>query len=256
MGLVNEKRLAIATWIAIIGTLAVNTLSNIFPIGGNTVADLANGRLGGVLITPESYAFTIWGVIYVGLIVYGFYQIQPRQRRRASIRQVNRNLIVACGAQILWIFLFTLEQFWLSVAAMLVILVALTDAYLVLADAGPSTSQRQLYRAYIPFSIYLGWISVATVVNIASAFYASGFTRLGWEAAAWTATMTAVANLIAAVGMVKQRNFAFALVFVWADIAIAVRHLQTWVIWVPAVAAAALLVALMLYYRRYPKKSW
>ena len=74
MGLIGDKGLAIATWIAILGTLAVNTLSNIFPIDGNTVADLANGPLAGVLITPANYAFIIWGVIYVGLIAYAWYQ--------------------------------------------------------------------------------------------------------------------------------------------------------------------------------------
>jgi ammonia channel protein AmtB len=76
--------LAILTWIAILGTLLVNSLSNFFPPGGQNVGEIANTILAGVLITPANYAFAIWGVIYVGLIAYGVYQ---SQRPNVSIQR-------------------------------------------------------------------------------------------------------------------------------------------------------------------------
>lgn len=255
MGVSRSKVLAIATWIAILGTLVVNTLSNIFPIAGNTVADIANGPLGGVLITPANYAFTIWGVIYLGLIAYAWYQSRRRQRGQLIIKRISVCLIVACVAQMGWIYLFTLERYWWSVLVMTVILLALITAYSELEDGQHFTDSRRRRMVHGPISIYLAWISVATVVNIASALYASGLRELGLSGAIWTAIMITVANLIAALAIVQRRDIPFALVFIWADLAIAQRHQSTPTIWIAALAMIGLLIGLLTY-RHYPKKSW
>ncbi|NEQ49527.1 MAG: tryptophan-rich sensory protein [Leptolyngbya sp. SIO3F4] len=255
MRTMGDKRLAIATWIAILGTLVVNTLSNIFPIDGNTVADLANGPLGGVLITPANYAFIIWGVIYVGLIVYAWYQSRPKHRAQLLIRRINWCLIVACIAQMAWIYLFTLQFYWLSVVAMVVILLSLIAAYSELADGQHHPDLRRKQRVNGPISIYLAWISVATVVNVASAFYATGMTELGLSGVIWTAVMIIVANVIAALAILQRRDLPFSLVFIWADIAIAQRHQDMPLIWVPALVMVVALMGLLVL-RRYPRKSW
>lgn len=255
MGLLGDKGLAIATWIAILGTLLVNTLSNLFPIDGNTVADLANGPLGGVLITPANYAFIIWGVIYAGLIIYAGYQSRRKQRGQLMIKRINVCLIVACVAQMGWIYLFTLQHYWWSVVAMAVILLALIAAYSELDDDQYLADSRRKRRVHGPISIYLAWISVATVVNIASALYASGFRELGLSGSVWTAIMVIVANLIASLALVLRRDLTFALVFIWADVAIAQRHQDIPTIWGAALVMVIALIGLWVS-RRYPKKSW
>ncbi|WP_235071118.1 tryptophan-rich sensory protein [Leptolyngbya sp. Heron Island J] len=251
----GDRTLAIATWVAIVGTLVINTLSNFFPIDGNTVADLANGPLGGVLITPANYAFSIWGVIYVGLIAYAWHQSRRQYRNQLLIKRINGCLIIACVAQIAWIYLFTLQLYWLSVVAMLVILLALIAAYSELEEGQHPPNSRRKRWVNRPVSIYLAWISVATVVNIASAIYASGKQDLGLSGATWTAIMIVIANLIAALAIVKRRDLPFTLVFIWADIAIAQRHPTLPTIWIPALITAAILVGLLVY-RRSPRKSW
>ncbi|MEM9266330.1 MAG: tryptophan-rich sensory protein [Cyanobacteria bacterium P01_F01_bin.13] len=255
MGLGSDKGLTIATWIAILGTLGVNTLSNLFPIDGNTVADLANGPLGGVLITPANYAFIIWGVIYVGLIAYAWYQSRRKQRGQLLIRRINACLIVACVAQMAWIYLFTLQLYWLSVVAMMVILLALVATYSELEDGQHFADNRRKRMVHGPISIYLAWISVATVVNIASALYASGLTDLGLSGSVWTAIMIAVANVIAALAIVQRQDVPFALVFIWADVAIAQRHQDIPTIWIAALVMVLALVGLLVR-SRYPRKSW
>ncbi|HEY9642894.1 MAG TPA: hypothetical protein V6C57_20565, partial [Coleofasciculaceae cyanobacterium] len=125
--------LPIATLIAIFATLVVNALSNFFPPAGLNIGAIANTVLQGVQITPANYAFAIWGVIYLGLIAYGLYQFQPAQRGDATLRRVDVLLIIACLAQSAWVYLFTLQQFWASVLAMLLILLPLIGAYLQLA---------------------------------------------------------------------------------------------------------------------------
>ena len=255
MGLIGDRALAIATWLAILGTLAVNTLSNFFPIDGNTVADLANGPLGGVLITPANYAFIIWGVIYVGLIAYVWYQSRRKYRSQLLIKRINYCLITACVAQMAWIYLFTLQLYWLSVMAMGIILSALIAAYSELAEGQHQVNSRRNRWVNGPISIYLAWISVATVVNVASAIYASGLPELGLSGAVWTAIMIVVANLIAVLALVQRGDLPFTLVFIWADLAIAQRHQTIPTIWVPALVMSIALVGLLAY-RRYPRKSW
>ncbi|MGF1491423.1 MAG: TspO/MBR family protein [Microcoleaceae cyanobacterium] len=237
--------LAIASFAAIISTLLVNTLSNFFPPGGQNVGEIANTVLSGVLITPANYAFAIWGLIYLGLIAYGIYQLGPNQRRSKTIQRVNWLLIVACIAQMIWIFLFTLKSFALSVGAMLVILLSLIGAYLALqADRSAVNRQRRWFAQY-PFSIYLAWISVATVVNVASFLYVAEWNGFGLDGNVWTAVMIFVSAVIAGLVVLTRQDFPFALVFVWAYGAIAVRHSDVSLIWGSAVVAGVALLGLL-----------
>lgn len=241
--------LAIATLIAILATLAVNILSNFLPPGGLNIGEIANTILAGVAITPANYAFAIWGLIYLGLIAYGIYQLRPAQYRHPTIRRVDMLLIMACVAQIIWVYLFTLRLFWLSVVAMLAILLPLIAAYLQLGIGRVRASREQKWLVQVPFSIYLGWISVATIVNVASALYSSGWQGAGLGAGGWTAIMLLIGAVIAAIVVVQRADVAFTLVFIWAYGAIAVRQAGTPTIWITAVGAAIGLALLLVVSR-------
>ena len=230
--------LALATAIAIAATLVVNTLSNLYPPGGQNVGEIANTVLAGVLITPANYAFAIWGLIYLGLIAYAIYQFHPARRQDPQIQQVNKLLIVACLAQVLWIFLFTLQRFAWSVLAMLAILLPLIAIYLTFDIGLRRGSSRQRWMAHIPFSTYLGWIAVATIVNVASALYAAECGGWGLSPVVWTAVMIGVATVLAAVVIAQRGDLAFTLVFIWAFVAIALRHADVPAIWGTAALAS------------------
>ncbi len=246
--------IAIATLFAILATLTVNVLSNFFPTKGANIGRISNTILQGVQITPANYAFAIWGLIYIGLIAYGIYQLRPSQRRDPTIQRVDILLIVACAAQIVWVYLFTMSLFWLSVVAMLVILLALIGAYLQLG-VGIRVLRDRLWLAHIPFSIYLGWISVATIVNIASALYISNWNGWGINATNWTAIMLVVATAIGAIVAIQRADIAFICVFIWAYIAIAIRHLDNPTILITAVASAIILGILLVVGRNKAVKS-
>lgn len=237
----SGKGLAIATVVAILATIAINTLSNLFPPGGQNVGEIANTVLQGVLITPDNYAFAIWGLIYLGLIAYGIYQFHRERRQEPDIQRVNKWLIGACIAQVIWIFLFTLEQFGWSILAMVGILVALIQIYLTLDIGRGRVSRQRRWMAHIPFSLYLGWISVATVVNVASALYASPWDGWGISSITWTVAMIGVSAVIGAVVIYLRRDVAFTLVFVWAFVAIAQRQSD-----IPAIRWSALIAAAVL----------
>lgn len=237
--------LSAATLLAILGTLTVNVLSNLYPLRGANIGEISNTLLRGVQITPADYAFAIWGLIYLGLIAYGIYQLRPTQRQNPTIQQVNGLLIVACLAQMVWVTLFTLRLFWPSVIAMLAILLPLIGAYLRLGIGHGRASRERKWLAHIPFSIYLGWISVATIVNVASALYTSGWQGGGISPSTWTAIMIIVAAAIGAVVAVRCTDWAFTLVLIWAFVAIALRHLDNLLIATTAIAAAVVLVLLI-----------
>ncbi|MBE9227160.1 tryptophan-rich sensory protein [Phormidium sp. LEGE 05292] len=239
--------LSIATLIAIFATLIVNILSNFFPPSGRNIGEIANTILQGVLIIPANYAFAIWGLIYLGLIAYSIYQFRPSQRSRSTIQQVNALVILASLAQILWVYLFTVQLFWPSVVAMLIILLPLIRIYLLLRSGRLQVSRERKWFAQIPFSIYLAWISVATIVNIASALYISGWDGWSINDTGWTAIMVIIGTIIAAIVAIQKGDIAFTLVFVWAYLAIALRHLTNPVIWIIALASAIALLSLLIF---------
>jgi hypothetical protein len=230
-----DTLLAIATLIAILSTLAINGLSNFFPPGGLNVAQISNTILQGVKITPANYAFSIWGLIYVGLIAYGIYQLLPAQRHNPFVRRVNFLLIAACIAQMTWIYLFTTRLFGLSIAAMLGILMPLIAAYLHLGIGRVIVRQSQRWLVHVPFSIYLAWISVATIVNVASALYVVQWDGWGIGSEEWTIIMLVIGTAIAAIVAIQRSDIAFPLVYVWAYVAIAVRQSSA-----PPIAIAAI----------------
>jgi hypothetical protein len=239
--------LPFATLIAILTTLTINILSNFFPPQGLNIGEIANTILRGVQITPANYAFAIWGLIYLGLIAYGIYQFRPARQGDPIIRRVDSLLIIACIAQIVWVYLFTSRLFWLSVVAMLAILIPLIGAYLKLGIGKERASRERKWLAHVPFSIYLGWISVATIVNIASALYISAWDGWGISAEGWTAIMLVVGGGIAAIVAIQRADIAFTLVFIWAYVAIAIRQWDSPSIWITAIVVAIVLAALLVF---------
>ncbi|BAZ12368.1 hypothetical protein NIES4071_41990 [Calothrix sp. NIES-4071] len=219
----NQFILPLATLIAIIAAFVVNVWSNIYPIGGLSIGEISNTVFKDVLIIPANYAFAIWGVIYLGLFAFGVYQILPAQRNNSYLRKAGLFLIIASIAQIAWVYLFLLRMFPLSVIAMLFILVPLIGAVLQLSSANTMTRSYKWY-ARIPISIYLGWISVATIVNVASAIFASGWNGGGISPTTWTIIMILIAIGLASIMATKYQDIAYTGVTIWALIAIAIKH--------------------------------
>lgn len=230
-----------ATLLSIVAAIVVNAISNIFPPNGLTIGAIANTILSGVLITPANYAFAIWGLIYVGLVAFGIYQITPSQRYNSRLQNLRAPIIASSIFQIIWVFLFQFQQFWLSVLFMVGILVSLVIAFLGIYSQDHRISRQEKWFAQVPVSIYFGWISVATIVNVASALYASDWDGWGISPATWTVIMSAIAAAISVVIAIYYQNAAFPLVIVWALIAIAVRQASQ-----PAIVITAMGLAIAL----------
>lgn len=222
----NVNTLRGANLVAIIATLIMNSLSNsgIFP---NTVGDLGESRA--IFFLPDGYVFAIWGVIYTLLIGFVIYQFRPVAAENGTVERVGWWFVISCIGNVTWLVLFLFNQVWLSTIAMLVILGALLMIYNRLQIGQRRVGWQQNWASFVPFSIYLGWISVATIANFSTALYETDFVQsfAGINAAVWAVLMIAVAAGLAITMLVMRRDVAYALVIVWASVGIYARPFDT-----------------------------
>ncbi|GGG46826.1 tryptophan-rich sensory protein [Hymenobacter glacieicola] len=147
---------------AIVGNIVLNFVSQRYPFNGQTNAQVSYKYP--TLLTPAGYAFSIWGVIFLSLLAYAGWQLLPAQRRNPLPDAVARPLVLANLLTGLWLVVFAYELLPLSMVVMLGILASLAVVYdrarhVVRGGQAP-------WYSSVPFGLYLGWISVATVVNV------------------------------------------------------------------------------------------
>lgn len=207
--------------VATISTLIVNGLANALPINNLSTGDISDRF--NVLFVPAGYVFSIWGVIYLGLIGYTVYQALPAQRANPVLRAIGPFYLLSALANIGWIFLWHYEQFALTLPVMLVLLASLITIYRRLdAPARLTAGERWLTR--LPFTVYLGWITVATVANATSLLDYLQWNGWGLGAQAWFGIMLAIATVIGAGFAWLRREVAYVAVLVWAFVGIAAKH--------------------------------
>ena len=236
----------VTTLVAVLGSIAINTISNVFPLNGVSVGELSNTLFASVQIIPANYAFAIWGLVYLGLIALGIYQLQPSQRENPRLRRSGYLLAIACIAQCAWIYMFLARLFPLSNLAMLGILIPLMVMYQRLGIGRERVSRQERWFIHLPISIYLGWISVATIVNVATGLYSIKWDGWGIAPSVWTVVMMTIASVIAAVMSIQRRDTAYVLVIVWALVAIAIRQANTPLIMVTGWVLAIVLMGINL----------
>ena len=226
-----------------IGALALvllfNFLSNAIPFNGLTQADL--GELYPVLITPATYVFSIWGLIYLALIAFIIYQTLPNFRENPAVKAVGILFAVSSLFNILWLFFWHYQRVGWSMIIMLLLLATLIAIYLRI---GAVTTEKSLYDRLLvkyPFSLYLGWITAATIVNFNVLLYDIGWLGVGTGGVFFTIFMIVIAAVVALAVFYLRQDFIYTAVFVWALIGIGVRHgtnlvLLTIVAWLAAAA--------------------
>ncbi|AFY57638.1 hypothetical protein Riv7116_5244 [Rivularia sp. PCC 7116] len=235
------------TLAAVILAFIVNVLSNIFPLNGLTIGGVSNALFKNVLIVPANYAFAIWGLIYLGLFAFAIYQVLPSQRDNPNLRKTGYLLTIASAAQCVWVYLFLSRYFAASVIAMLWILIPLIVIYLRLGIGVTPASRPEKWFIRYPIGIYLGWISVATIVNIASALYINNWNGFGIPAETWTAIMVITATFIATLSLTQRQDFTYSGVTVWALAAIAIKHWENLNLKIVALSGILLLAVIAVF---------
>lgn len=230
-----------ATLVAIIAAFLVNVWTNIAPINDLNVGEISSQFFANTKVIPANYAFSIWGLIYLGLFGLGIYQVLPSQRHNPRLSQMGYGLVWASLAQIIWIFLFLYRLFPLSIVAMVAILLSLIYSYLKLNVGRRRVPKAETWLINIPLSLYLSWISVATVVNVAIALDSLNWNGWGIPSQVWTAIVMIVAATIAIVMRVRHGETAYLLVTIWALVAIAIGQNDE-----PLIVTTALMSSLVI----------
>ncbi|HXX78719.1 MAG TPA: tryptophan-rich sensory protein [Ktedonobacteraceae bacterium] len=224
--------------IATVITIVVNLFSSF--ITGKSVAAISDRFP--VPVTPAGWAFSVWGIIYVGLIAYAIYQVLPAQRTNPRLRRIGYLYLLGCAANVAWLFLWVNELITLSLVAIVVLLLSLITLYLR-ADMNRTNIDRvERWCVNIPFGIYMGWITVATIVNVTVVLYHLGWNGLDISPEIWTAILLVVGTVIALAVGITRVDIAYMATVVWAYSAILVKNIP-----IPMIAiTAAVMIGILL----------
>ena len=218
--------------VALVIVITVNALANSLPIAGTTTGQVADKYAS--LFTPAGFTFSIWGLIYLALTAFVIYQALPAQRGDERLARISNYFKISCAANVLWLLTWHLEWLVPSLMLMLVLLWSLVAIYRALELVDPGASAAATWLVQVPFSLYLGWISVATIANASAVQAALYWNDLGFDAVAWTLIKLALVGAIAGVVSLRKNDLVFPLVVAWAAFGIAAARTGT-----PAVSGAA-----------------
>jgi benzodiazapine receptor len=225
--------------VAVIATIVVNGLANALPLNGLTTGEISDRFQ--VYFVPAGYVFSIWGLIYLALIGFAIYQLLPAQRENPRLLRVGYLFAASCAANVAWLFLWHYEQFELTVVAMTALLLLLIATYLRLGIGRTAVPAAERWLVQVPFSIYLGWITVATVANVTSLLDYLNWGGWGISPEVWAVIILVVAGAIAAAVSLTRGDVAYMLVILWAFAGIAVKQADTAVVAVAAWVMTALM---------------
>jgi hypothetical membrane protein len=187
----NNTLRQILVVIAVLAVIGVNIAANALPINGLNTGDISDRF--DILFVPAGYVFSIWGLIYLGLLGYAVYQVLPAQADNPRLQSIGGLFLLSSAANIVWI-----------------------GIYVRLRRTKEAVGAAERWLVRVPFSIYLGWISVATIANISQVLYYIGWSGWGVSEVAWAIVMLVVGVVLAGVMAFNERDPAYVLVFVWA----------------------------------------
>ncbi|MCB8926672.1 MAG: tryptophan-rich sensory protein [Ardenticatenaceae bacterium] len=238
------KTLQIVNIAALLLALSMNGLSNALPLNGRTAGEISDALPS--FFTPAGYTFSIWGLIYTALIGFTIYQALPAQRNNWLLGRIGWGFALSSVFNAGWLLAWHYGYYALSIFIMLSLLVTLIVVYTRLEIGKPNAKLSLADRGLVqfPFSIYLGWITVATIANIASVANYLGWNGFGIAEPTWSAIMMGAAVVIAGLILVNRRNLAYAGVLVWALFGIRAAYPSVDIVANTAVISATLILIL------------
>ena len=224
----RKKLLQVGNLIGVILTVIINVLANALPLNGKGTGELSDQYPN--LFVPAGLIFAIWGVIYVFLFAFGFYQAKDLFKKEKEdlpvVDKINYWFLLASAANILWIFMWHYEFIVLSLLAMLILLGSLIMIYLKLNIGRSELSGKAKWCINVNFSIYLGWITVATIANVTAVLVSASWDGFGLSEPIWTIIVIVVATLITGLVIFLRKDVAYSLVVLWAFLGIIIKRLD------------------------------
>ncbi|MGE7808146.1 TspO/MBR family protein [Lysinibacillus capsici] len=204
-------------WLALISYFAmviINGLASTVGINGKKTGEISNQV--DVLFIPAGYVFSIWGLIYFLLFIW-----LVQQFRSSTTNRINSNLglfVITAFLNIAWLLSWHYELFITSIVIMVGLLVHIIFLYV----SYPKEDNR--FSGRLPFSVYLGWISVALMANISFVLKYYEWDGFGLSEEIWAQLLLILATVLAAFIRVYKQDVFFPLVIIWAFIGIAIKN--------------------------------
>ncbi len=244
----NSKGYSIINLIGVVAVIFFNYYLNAQGINGNTVGSLSDKYDN--LFTPAGYAFAIWGVIFLALLVQAIFLLvrsfKP-EKDQTPITQIGLGIFFANLFNISWLYAWLNEYTGISVVIMILLLIILLSVVVSTNMEKWDAPLKIIVFIWWPICLYSGWIAVATIANISAMLAKMGWTG-GIQESTWALILICMATLLGLFMIFKRNMREFSMVIVWALIAIAVRH---WGVYPLLQYAAIIGSAVLIIYSGY-----
>lgn len=216
----QQRFLRIFAAITYVFMIVMNTLATTLPLNGIPTGDISDKY--DTLFAPIGFTFSIWGVIY---LLLGIYTVGQLVRTNSVMEKITPWFIASSLLNASWIVIWHFEVLWLA----LVIIVGLL--YTLIRINQVTTAERvdwpNTLAVRLPFAVYFGWVTVATVANVSAMLVQWGWQgEQLWGPTGWTVSVLIVAAAIGTTVALINASPAYALVLVWAYWGILARHLS------------------------------
>ena len=243
----------IANLVSVVLALTVNILASTLPLNGQNTGEISDRFQ--VFFVPAGYVFAIWGVIYIGWIVFTIYQFLPSQKENPRLRNLGYLFALSGLFNAVWLFTWHYNIFGLSVIVMFGLLGLLIASYLRLNVNLTPVSRSEWWSVDLPFSVYLGWITVATVANVTDWLYLVEWSGFGIAAPTWAVIMIAVASALGLLTALTRRDAGYLFVLVWSFAGIAFKQVAVPNVVIATWIGAGFMLVLAVYSLIRPKTA-
>jgi hypothetical protein len=223
--------------VATVATLVVNTLAGAVGINGSRTGEIANRY--DLPFTPSGWVFSIWSLIYAGLVAFTVFQLTSTGRRSARVAELRPIYVFTAAANCAWLWFWHHAALAASLVVMLLLLGALVATRRTLAR-GPPPAAPQAWCVDAPFGLYLAWITVATLANLGAVATSGAIGGVRADPIAWSQGTLAASFVIALFVFLRLRDPLWLAVIGWAAAGIALKRGQELAVSLPAMVLCAL----------------
>ena len=246
------KTLCIANAVALSSVILVNYIS-VTSLIGNTVKDTSDKYFN--YFTPDSYAFSIWTLIYFGLVFFVIYSF-IKKHNNDFVLKIGWWFAFSCFANIMWILVWLSDFIGFSVIIMMLLLFSLYKIITILKINIFKFTKEQIRYVHLPFSIYIGWVTIALLANISAFLTKINWINDGISGVNYTIAMLCLAGLINVLVILKRNMYSFGFVGIWALAAIAKTNWhQNQVLFLTAILVCSIIFITMILHLFLQRKK-
>lgn len=239
-----KNRVVLFLMLSFLLMIAVNALANILPINGLTTGEISDSYPN--LFVPIPLTFSIWGVIYLLLLFFVIYQVKSHGKGNETT-ELSLLFIASCIANTLWILAWHYQRIFLSLLIMIVLFFLLLLIYRFLPTRETGVTKKEWFFLQLPFSIYFGWITVATIANTTAFLVSIPWGGWGLTPPFWTVLVLLTATFIAVLMLNREGDIPYSLVVIWAFIGIIIKRATTSPLYLSIILTAVLGILFILF---------